>query len=88
MDNNEAMTAFLAFEQLSPDARVAFLKDQPISTEQQAFMDGRQRVGSPHAVVVKHRAVVRGIRVGGWHDSPAAALADAHAFLEEFDGLL
>lgn len=88
MDNNEAMMAFLAFEQLTPAARVAFLKDQPISTEEQAFMDGRRRIGDPLAVVVKHRAVVRGIRVGGWHDSPAAAVADACAFLEEFDGLL
>ncbi len=83
-----AANAFLAFEKLTPAERLDYLKDQPITTENQAFMDGSKRVGDPAAVVVKYRAMIRGVRLGGWHDSPAAAIAAGREFVEEFDGEL
>lgn len=83
-----AANAFLAFEKMTPAERLAYLKDQPITTESQAFMDGSKHKGDPAAVSVKYRAMIRGVRLGGWHASPAAAIAAGREFVEEFDGEL
>lgn len=83
-----ALDAFLAFEKLPPAERLAYLKDQPITTESQGFMDGSKRVGDPAAVSVKFRAMVGSVRLGGWYATADAAIAAAREFVEEFDGEL
>lgn len=86
MNDQTVADSFAAFVKLPPAERVAYLKDQAITTEQQAFMDGSKCVGDPAAVVVRYRAMIRGIRIGGWHARADLAIADAAAYLEDFDG--
>lgn len=80
--------AFERLQSMTPAERVAHLKDQPVATEIQGFMDGTRRVGDPSAVSVKHRAVVRGVPVGGWYATPAAAIGACQTFLADWDGEL
>lgn len=83
--------ATLTFEQftaLTPAERLAYLQGHPIITKSQAFLDGSKRVGDPGAVSTKHRALVRGIPIGGWSPTPATAIDAARAFLQDWDGEL
>ncbi|EEG08192.1 hypothetical protein [Pseudogulbenkiania ferrooxidans] len=83
--------ATLTFEQfaaLTPAERLDHLKGYPIITESQGFLDGTKRVGEAGAVITKHRALVRGIPIGGWYTTPAVAIDAARDFLEDWDGEL
>lgn len=82
------LSAFEQFAALTPAERLAFLQGHPIITEQQGFLDGTKRVGDPGAVSTKHRALVRGIPIGGWYPAPAAAIDAARTFLLDWDGEL
>lgn len=79
---------FEQFAALTPADRLAYLQGHPIITEQQHLLDGTKRVGDPGAVSTRHRALVRGIPIGGWFSTPAAAIDAARAFLQDWDGEL
>lgn len=79
---------FEQFTGLTPADRLAYLQGHPIITEQQSVLDGTKRVGAPGAVSTRHRALVRGIPIGGWFCTPAAAIDAARAFLQDWDGEL
>ncbi|MTD32446.1 hypothetical protein [Paludibacterium denitrificans] len=87
MQNTEQLT-FEQFAALTSAERIAYLKEQPITTESKGFMDGTKRVGDPSAISTKHRAVVRGIPIGGWYATQQAAIDAAQEFLQEWDGEL
>lgn len=83
--------ATLTFEQftaLTPAERLTYLQGYPIITEQQNFVDGTKRIGDPGAVSTRHRALARGIPIGGWFSTPAAAIDAAQAFMQDWDGEL
>ena len=79
---------FERFAAMLAGERFTFLQGQPITTISQAFMDGRKRLGDESAVTVKHQAIVRGIRVSGWHVTQQEAIAAATEFLATWDGEL
>lgn len=80
--------AFERFAAMPASERVTFLQGQPITTTNQAFLDGRKRLGDESAVTVKHQAIVRGIRIGGWHVTQSEAITAATEFLSTWDGEL
>ncbi len=79
---------FEQFTGLTPAERLAYLQGHPIITAPQGFLDGTKRVGDPGAGSTRHRALVRGIPIGGLFSTPAAAIDAARAFLEDWDGEL
>ena len=79
---------FERFAAMPAGERLTFLQGHPITTANQPFLDGRKRMGDPNAVTVKHQAIVRGIRIGGWHVTQQEAIAAATEFLATWDGEL